>query len=33
MTREQRRAELDRAIVLTVKALARAGMLIVKENV
>ncbi len=33
MTRDERRAELDRAIVLTVKALARAGMLIVKENV
>lgn len=33
MTRDERRAELDRAIVLTVKALARAGMLIVKESV
>jgi len=31
MTREQRRAEIDRAIVLTVKALARAGRLSIVE--
>lgn len=31
MTREQRRAEIDRAIVLTVKALARAGRLLIVE--
>ena len=30
MTREQRRAEIDRCIVLTVRALARAGRLAVK---
>lgn len=29
MTRDERRAELDRAIVLTVKALARAGLLVI----
>ncbi len=31
MTRDERRAELDRAIVLTVKALARAGRLSIVE--
>jgi hypothetical protein len=31
MTREQRRAELDRAIVLTVRELARRGWIIVRE--
>lgn len=30
MTREQRRAEIDRCIVLTVRELARAGRLVVK---
>jgi hypothetical protein len=32
MTNEQRRAEIDRAIVLTVRELARRGQLIVKEK-
>lgn len=32
MTREQRRSEIDRAIVLTVRELARRGVLIVRDR-